>query len=273
MTFNFEQELSVLEEKTASAFKALMFRRTLRAIDDEDKAWIGVFLASQHIRVKNFREMILDADRQFCERLREMGVEPKNARGFSPLTPLRDEKQSREFATYFLFKNVRRFAAEMLNKKWVLFETTKHAPFCIGDNPVTLHNDKDFGAYGNIGLAVPGIQIHLPITRNLTLALWCSALFEGKRKEMQRLQAMALFGYHRLDAATRETIRLAAADFRRIEAGDAVMLNDDNVLFLNSLQARWADRCVMSRVKNFSMVERMLKDFPESRRGPRIRVG
>lgn len=246
-----------------------MSHRTLRAIDDEDKAWMGLFLASQHIRVKNFRKMILNADQQFCERLRGMDVDPDNVEGFAPL---KDEKQLREFTTYFLLKNVRRFAAVMLSKNWALLQT-EHAPFWIGDNPVTLHNDKDFGFYGNIDLAVPGTQIYLPIARTLTLAIWGSTLFEEKRKEMQRLQAMKLFGYRRLNAVMRERIALAAAAFRSIEAGDAIMLNDDNVLFLNLLQARWADRYVMSPVKDFSMVGRMLKDFPESRRGPRMRVG
>jgi len=40
--------------------------------------------------------------------------------------------------------------------------------FYLGDNPVlALNNTRDFGPYGNIGLAVPGIEIYLPLTSDL----------------------------------------------------------------------------------------------------------
>ncbi|MGE9641640.1 DUF4238 domain-containing protein, partial [Escherichia coli] len=47
----------------------------------------------------------------------------------------------------------------LLSKDWYLLETRPEHPFYVSDNPVVLENRNDFGVYGNIGLAVPGIQI------------------------------------------------------------------------------------------------------------------
>jgi Protein of unknown function (DUF4238) len=43
----------------------------------------------------------------------------------------------------------------------------------ISDNPITLFNSKDFGFRGNLGLACFGIEIYLPLSSHLTLAIFC----------------------------------------------------------------------------------------------------
>ena len=48
------------------------------------------------------------------------------------------------------------YAEHILNKTWLLFETSAETPFYISDNPVTLQNqDESRGPMrGNLGLAV-----------------------------------------------------------------------------------------------------------------------
>jgi hypothetical protein len=42
--------------------------------------------------------------------------------------------------------------------------------FCISDHPVTLCNKNKFGPYGNLGFALPGIEIYMPISPKFTIA-------------------------------------------------------------------------------------------------------
>ncbi|MGA3715913.1 DUF4238 domain-containing protein, partial [Escherichia coli] len=75
----------------------------------------------------------------------------------------------------------------LLSKDWYLLETRPEHPFYVSDNPVVLENRNDFGVYGNIGLAVPGIQIYLPLSSTLMLAMYCPSIREQKVREKQHL--------------------------------------------------------------------------------------
>ena len=75
----------------------------------------------------------------------------------------------------------------LLSKAWYLLETRPEHPFYVSDNPVVLENRNDFGVYGNIGLAVPGIQIYLPLSSTLMLAMYCPSIREQKVREKQHL--------------------------------------------------------------------------------------
>ncbi|MDV5280161.1 DUF4238 domain-containing protein [Leclercia adecarboxylata] len=68
---------------------------------------------------------------------------------------------------YFLRQLVQQMShiEHLLKKDWYLLETSPERPFYVSDNPVVLKNSNDFGPYGNLGLAVRGIQIYLPCHR------------------------------------------------------------------------------------------------------------
>nr|QWP89203.1 hypothetical protein IHCLGBEB_00006 [Escherichia coli] len=78
---------------------------------------------------------------------------------------------------------------DLLPKKDWYLETRPERPFtCIGDNPVVLKNSNDFGPYGNLGLAVRGIQIYLPLSSTLMLAMYCPSIREQMVRQKQHLQ-------------------------------------------------------------------------------------
>ncbi|WP_417846638.1 DUF4238 domain-containing protein [Thalassospira povalilytica] len=170
-----ETSLSVLEDKTRAAFAKLIEHEDLNALSDEDRAWIAIFVASQRIRVRHFRETVKAMNEQLLEKLRRMGHDPVEVEGVPVLT---DDEELKRFAIQFLVESMKEFSQHLTTKAWLLMRTTPERPFWISDSPVTMHNSKDFGPYGNIGLAVRGIQIHLPLSSTLTLALWCPFLVE-----------------------------------------------------------------------------------------------
>lgn len=117
---------------------------------------------------------------------------------------------------------------------------------------------------GNLGLAVKGIEIYLPICSTQTLAFFCKSHEEmirdgvdRMRKSMVRDPSMTMgFG--------------SLLDWRRaFRTGAPLPSKPDNVLNHNSLQVSYAERYVFSSTPDFELVESMIKDNAESKRGPR----
>jgi Protein of unknown function (DUF4238) len=138
------------------------------------------------------------------------------------------------------------FAPHFANKVCLLLETRMSDPFFVSDNPIALHNQNDFGPYGNLGLAVPGIEIYFPITPTLTLTFFEPSILE------------------RLDTLSRHGEEL----IRAAQTGGRAHCANENVMFLNSLQVINASRFVMSVTKNFALATRMLEEKPHLRQPP-----
>jgi hypothetical protein len=181
---------------------------------------------------------------------------------------------------------MKRFSNRLLDKDWLLMECPSRHPFWIGDNPVTMHNDRHFGRGSGLGFRVRGIQIYLPITKILTLALWCPTLLEemheaSKRSGsiLKRFKAISALGTDANIESLKENAKKAEAvrlqlnqNLELIKEDRPLNCTPDNVVFLNSLQVTWANRYVMSSIKEFSLAHEIIRDSPESRYGPRPQV-
>jgi hypothetical protein len=160
------------------------------------------------------------------------------------------------------------FIPHFLNKVWVLYETIPQAPFYISDNPIGLHNDLNHSPYGNIGLAVKGIQVYLPLSSTLCLALLCPSI----ATEFQR-------GYENLKVIDRTAPGLANSLMSRPETtrafvegfvtGSPIRVVEENVTMMNSLQVIYSSRFVYCQKNLFSLVERMIKDNEKYRQALR----
>lgn len=279
-----ERSLSILEEKTNAAFGKLIEHESLAVLSVEELAWVSIFVASQHIRVRHFREMTKTMNQALEDHIRSMGHEPSEIEGFPVLT---DEEELKRFAIQFLVGSMKEFSALMADKAWVLMKTVPERPFWVSDNPVTMHNSEEFGPYGNIGLAVKGIQIHLPLTSTLTLALWCPSIvedvvstYEKGQRQRQNYLAQKTLGVNvdvqAIDRAIRlhdEFLEDKKSLILGLENGTPTACSPDNVTFLNSLQVKWSCRFVMAPNRDFELAERMLNEHPEYRNGIQPKVG
>ena len=68
------------------------------------------------------------------------------------------------------------FGHHFMSKSWVLLRTSKKRPYLCGDHPLILQNMTDMGPYGNLGLAVTGIEIYFPLSKVRALAMWCPSI-------------------------------------------------------------------------------------------------
>ncbi len=109
------------------------------------------------------------------------------------------------------------FAEELLLKNWMLLECD-NALFS-SDHPVNKYNPYSNPHRGTLGYRSEGIQMYLPLSPSVALAFFCEKKYRG--------------------------LPLRSS------------LSNDNILFQNSLQVRWADRFIFSHTSDFSLVEQM----------------
>jgi hypothetical protein len=167
---------------------------------------------------------------------------------------LRSLAEAKEFVPYFL------------NKSRVLLETTPRNPFFISDNPIGLHNDIDHGPYGNLGLAVKGIQIYLPISSTLCLNLLCPTIADEFIKAYDNLKILDQVAPKLPDSVMKKQ-NFARAFCDGLVNGTPIRVVEDNVTMINSLQVMFSSRFVYCESDSFELVEKMIRDNQKYREG------
>lgn len=262
-TFTAEPAMGSLETATAPVVKRIIREESLASLTDEERRLLSLFVAVQYTRTRNFRDTLSDLSRRMAEWLRGIGAD---AEGLE-MTEDDAAAMSVEMAL-----EADELAPHIYDKAWLLLENRTATPFYTSDNPVTLQNLDDFGPYGNIGLAVPGIEIYLPLGSRLCLSMLCRTREEQVRDVLRQAEPFprALPRMDReLASRAHHARRLVAA----IDQGVPLLQDRDNVVNVNSLQVKYSARYVYSGTDDFSLVRRMLADNPRLRTGPRLRVG
>jgi hypothetical protein len=161
------------------------------------------------------------------------------------------------------------YGEHILNKSWLLFEANAGTPFYISDNPVALQNeDKDRSPLrGNLGLAVRGIQIYLPISSTLTLAFFCQSHEMMIRDGVDRMRTSLV-----RDPAFPMDFGPMLDWMRAFRRGTPLGSAPDNVINHNSLQVMHAERWIFCSRPDFALVEEMIEKEPQFRIGPRLQM-
>ncbi|VAV82952.1 FIG01046273: hypothetical protein, partial [hydrothermal vent metagenome] len=139
-------------------------------------------------------------------------------------------------------------------------------------NPISLQNKNDFGLHGNIGLAVKGIEIYLPLSSTLTLAMYCPSIVEEMQDGFEKCE--------KISGSMPKSEEEFYSKFSRLEEfrdgfveGVPVDCSDETILNLNYLQVRYAERQVYCERNSFQLVKDMLKENSAYKVGPRITMG
>lgn len=258
-----EPGLAHLETNASGIIKKLLNQKTIRALDKHEVVILAVFLAVQFVRTKEHRLRFEHLGKLFSDKLRSMGATEENI-----------EKEMKAPAgvpedKLIGLKSVvgaTKFVPHFINKAWVLFETSRKHPFYISDNPLTLHNEVDHGLYGNLGLAVRGIEIYLPLSTTLCLGLLCPTIakeFHEADKNMKLLDQVA----PGLADTVMNRPAAARAFCEGLINGTPIKIIEDNVTMINSLQVVYSSRFVYCETDSFGLVERMLGENEKYRQG------
>jgi hypothetical protein len=161
------------------------------------------------------------------------------------------------------------YGPHFLDKTWFLAGTTNSYPFIISDNPVSLQNQVDMGPYGNLGLAVRGIEIYLPLSSTRALVMWCPSL---TTQILEAAETIRRLPEAVLAAHIQDPDGILAMD-SAIRAGSTLMYEPRHVMNFNSLQVGRSERYLFSAKNDFSLADRMIDDHPHLRSGQRLDAG
>lgn len=262
-----EPALADVEEEASKLINRIVKEEEISHLNDNDKIFISHFLALQFTRTKQHRLRFQDLIEKMSEEICKRGWTPENIQGYKELT----ENDLKIHGIKSIFDS-HELAPHFFAKSWLLFQTTKKHPLYISDNPITLQNMNDYGFYGNIGLAVKGIEIYFPISKTLTLALFCPSIEESLRETYKKFQFLSKVNPLLISQNLKEPHYLeeTMAGFLH---NKTVHFDPDNVINHNSLQVKYASRFVFSSTDDFSLVEEMISKHPSLKEGPKVKIG
>ena len=271
---SFESVISRIEDAVLPVYNKVVAERRLTNTPEE-KALLAFLIAFQFVRTKSHRDLAKGLEEDLAKHLESMGQSIENIEGWKPSTE-NDEKQGH---LRDIRKNVGEFAKMIALKDFLLSKPSEGRSFYLGDTPVCLSNQRDFGPYGNIGLMVPGIEIYLPLASDLMLCAWCPTVLAGFREALAAHQRMPLAEVlaGRMPAAemkafldrTRPRVQPLERLLKHANEGTPLDSSPDNMDYYNSLQMRCAARYVISADGDFDLAQRHNKEFPHLRRGYR----
>ena len=261
-----EEGLSKLESRASVIIDRIVEDRDIGALSGDDRIEIATFVATQMLRGPNNREHVKALGEAVRGTLAERGVDQES---IARLLPDLSEDEAKALALMSL-RSVDTFAQHIINKSWLLFATDPAVPLYISDNPVGLQNlvEKATSLTGNLGLAVLGIEMYLPIASTLSLGFYCRSHEKVIRDGVERFRISTIRSPDLPIPHFGELLKWR----RAFRTGVALDLDPDNVLNQNSLQVRQAERYVYSSFPDFSLVEDMIANQPGYRKGPRPRV-
>lgn len=259
-----EDAFGVLERDAAPVFKRIVQEQSLGSLTQWEREVVAIFVAAQHLRTRNFREMLQDMNARMADLFRSLDLDPsKDVKGFTLLPP--DEVS---LTSLRLLGMIRELAPQLLAKTWVLFKNETKQPFYISDNPVAIENP----AGGGVGFGVPGVEISMPLSGSLMLSMLCPSYEQRARRTVRQARWL---GPLRPLLAARLWPELATARVlvQAVDAGRPLSATANEVRHYNSLRIFYANRHVYSGTDDFGLVRDLLRDHPELRTGPRVEIG
>lgn len=277
-----EQTLSELEGQIDPVLQRILNDQSLANLTVEQREFLALFVAVQFMRVP----MMHETQRHIVEAVRDRSkkVYP-DAQGLAEFDVLLGKNSIKLRAMKHIAESAVGYTRIISLHRWALFRTSIQDPFWISDCPVVMHNDRKFGPYGNIGLALPGIQIYMPLSPTLTLTIWEGSLVDHFRNnhekgqevlqelkaalatgKVDRLQTQALVDQYEVQ------LPHLAAIVTAFENGGAVDASYENVTFSNSLQYSWSYRFILCNGGRFELAERMSRERPDLKKGLRPRT-
>lgn len=203
-SISLEPVLSVYEAQAAPLIKKIVEEQSIHWLSEKDKYKIAEFIAVQQSRTNTRLQLIERMASTLDARLTQMNPSGEEVETGFGTEGLNDRKN------VFLDGIVSQAEAIsiFLKKSWILFETTKENPFFISDNPVTLYNSIDMGVYGNLGIALEGIEIYIPLSSTITLGLICPSIAELKTQQAAEVssQPKIVEVFKKLDATQRKCV-------------------------------------------------------------------
>ena len=149
---SFENKFTYIEDQAAPIIAEVVQRKSLASLDPADQAILHMFVVVQLLRSKRRRLDWATVSSEIKKRWPE-----------ADLNPLKEQMTDEEFEKLMVlnatFSKLDELTSALVSKHSYLMIKDCSGGLYISDNPTVMHNSKQYGPYGNIGLAVPHIEI------------------------------------------------------------------------------------------------------------------
>jgi hypothetical protein len=257
-----EPGLAEIEGRAAHHIQQILQDERLHLSNPLERGELATFFAVQCVRTPAHRAKWRELDARMEAWLRQEGMRED----FFAVDPRLGSRKNAEraFIAIGLTGASQSFGPAFTAKDWVLMRTDVHSPYLIGDHPLVMHNARDHGPQGNLGLNVRGIEIYFPLSPHLALGMMCDSHRRDFDEALRRKSQSKLS-----DQDEQKGLSIARDFIRAVESGEPARMDPENVDFLNSLQVASAERFLFSSDGNFSLPEKIIAEHPHLRRGSR----
>lgn len=277
-----EAAMGMIESEAAAPIVKILERRSLSGLTPAHRTALDVFCALQFVRGTATRA-------QFSHLISEVTKRTKSLARSQDLEVAEEETADEEpklLAFQLISEELRELARHFSSKDLLLFEAAEGTEFILGDNPIAMQNERDFGPYGNIGLALPGIEIYLPISARYSLGFYCPTILASFRDGMRKADGIIAQARLQMAIGSLPVANAAKATLLQTEqirtrisqmptahdAGAPLPTGPDLVVRLNSLQVKWAERWLLGPSTNFDLARRMITANAAYKSGMRFSV-
>lgn len=277
---SFENRFTHLEDLAAPVISRIVRQKSLLGLTPMQVATLHTFVVTQLLRSKRRRLDQALVNSEIKKRWPDVEVNPLKE-------SMADNDFEKFFSLEFIFNNLNELASALVAKHLFLMVKACEGELYISDNPMVMHNSKDYGPYGNIGLAVPHIEIYYPLSAETVLAYMCPLTMKETKEAhaAAEREVNALFSRFFLSPAgltsahkaeikrLRSEIDRAKTYFAMIEVERTVPITSENLQFLNSLQVSRSFRYLACRKNDFTFATSALSEKPNWKEGIGIKIG
>ena len=265
LTASIEPGLAEFESKAADVLRRTLAAQSLERITILERTFLAAFVAQLLLRSPHRQALCDDMVYQAREKIRKMGTDPDKLAELKIL----DANETKIMTVSFLTDVWTEFIPIIALKTWVFHRVSQSEILYLSDNPVVMHNEMQFGPRGNLGLAVKGVEVYLPLSSSSCLAMYCPEMTTDLERKYREMQSSSEFLDRTPFPGRREIVEELFAAFR---TGRPMPFDSSNVEFVNSLQVWSAERYIYAARDNFELAKDMLGKNPQLKFGPRASV-
>jgi hypothetical protein len=210
-----------LEGRMSHSYRALLGSEDVDRLSKEDRIGVAVLIATQHMRTRDFRDIIKEASEYTLKHARSPDV-VTDAEALERLKTFAKEEPAKRLQFTLVARSISEFAALLLEMKWILLINETGSPFWCSDNPFTYSNVFCYDEYDGLGFERLGSQTHFPLNPRLSLEI---------------VDPVTYVGY----------------------PNHVIADGLENVVFNNHLQVKNSRRHIFSPTDDFTLAERMMQ--------------
>jgi len=262
VTATIEPSLADFESKAAIVLRTVLDKGSLAGLTLYQRTVLSGLVAQLLVRSPQQRAVRRHLNAELRKWVSTRGTDPD----LMPELKTPNENEEKLFTAQALPSQMEQFAPLIFGKTWALHDAPISETLYISDNPVAMHNEKKIPHRGNLGLAVEGVEVYLPLSYNCCLGMYCPTVTSELMAAYEGYRRIRAFRIRPMPPAPPEAAERLCRAFR---TGESSPLRQASVEFMNSLQVWNAERYVYSRSDNFQLAHEMVAQNPGLRKGPR----